>query len=345
MRCRRGGHDEVKRKVMTGLIQSGLNCVGALAAWIPLRPPAASSIAENVDRLHYTLTAITLFFTGLIFSCIFYFMIKYRRQSDDEQPEQIEGNIPLELAWTGIPAVMCIGLFIWASTLYVRNARPPAASTEIFVIGKQWMWHIQHPEGAREIDELHVPVGVPIKVTMTSQDVIHDFYIPAFRVKKDVLPGRYTSLWFQATKVGTYHLFCAQYCGADHSGMIGWVYVMEPTDYAAWLAGGAKTESMAQAGERLFTGLGCATCHTPDNSGRGPSLAGIYGKPEKLRDGTTRTVDEAFIRQAIINPNSLQLPNYPPIMPTFQGQVDEEQVLQLIAYAKSLGTQERTGSQ
>jgi cytochrome c oxidase subunit II len=316
--------------------------MAAIAAQIPLRPPAASSIAEDVDRLHYTLTAITLFFTALIFSCIFYFMIKYRRRSDDERPEQIEGNIPLEMLWTGIPALICAVLFIWASALYVRNSRPPSASTEIFVIGKQWMWHIQHPEGPREIDELHVPVGVPVKLTMTSQDVIHDFYIPAFRVKKDVLPGRYSSIWFQATKVGTYHLFCAQYCGAEHSEMIGWVYVMEPTDYAAWLAGGANNESMAQAGERLFTQLGCVTCHVADNTGRGPSLVGQYGKAEKLRDGSTRMVDEGLVRQAMVNPNSVLLPNYPPIMPTFQGQVDEEQVLQLIAYIKSLEAQERT---
>ena len=136
---------------------------------------------------------------------------------------------------------ICAVLFVWGAMLYVHNSRPPASSSEIFVVGKQWMWHIQHPEGVREINELHVPVNTPIKVTMTSQDVIHDFYIPAFRVKKDVLPGRYTSIWFEATQTGTYHLFCAQYCGADHSGMIGWVYVMNPTDYAAWLAGGVKT--------------------------------------------------------------------------------------------------------
>ena len=329
---------------MTNPIQPGLHSIVAVAALIPLRPPAASTIAEDVDRLHYTLTAITLFFTALIFGCIFFFMIKYRRQSDDDRAEQIHGNIPLEMLWTGIPALICAVLFIWASALYVRNSRPPSASTEVFVIGKQWMWHIQHPEGPREIDELHVPVGVPIELTMTSQDVIHDFYIPAFRVKKDVIPGRYTSIWFQATKVGTYHLFCAQYCGAEHSEMIGWVYVMEPTDYAAWLAGGSANESMAQTGERLFTQLGCSTCHVADNTGRGPSLVGLYGKPEKLRDGSSRIVEEGFIRQAIVNPNSVLLPNYPPIMPTFQGQVDEEGVLQLIAYVKSLGTQERTPS-
>ena len=320
----------------------GRSLASALAP-IPIRPPAASTIAEGVDKLHFTLTGITLFFTVIIFSTIFFFMIKYRRQSEDEVPPEIEKNVPLEILWTGIPTLICVVLFFWSASLYIQNARPPDASTEIFVVGKQWMWHLQHPEGVREINELHVPVGVPIKLTMTSEDVIHDFYVPAFRVKKDVLPGRYSSLWFQATKTGTYHIFCGQYCGADHAQMIGWVYVMEPSDYAAWLSGGASHESMAQAGERLFTQLGCVTCHVTDNTGRGPSLVGLYGKAEKLRSGETRLVDEALIRQAIVFPNSVILPNYPPVMPTFQGQINEEQVLQLIAYVKSLGMQERTG--
>jgi len=308
---------------------------------IPIRPPAASSIAEGVDRLHFFLTGITLFFTALIFAIIFYLMVRYRRRSEDERPPEIEGSLPLEITWTLIPTLLAAVVFIWSSSLYFQNSRPPSASTEVFVIGKQWMWHLQHPEGVREINELHVPVNVPVKLTMTSEDVIHDFYIPAFRVKKDVLPGRYSSLWFEATKTGTYHLFCAQYCGADHAEMIGWVFVMSPTDYEAWLAGGARSESMAQTGERLFNRLGCVTCHVADGTGRGPSLVGLYGKPEKLRTGEMRLVDETLIRQAIVFPNSVLLPNYPPIMPTFQGQINEEQVLQLIAYVKSLGQEER----
>jgi cytochrome c oxidase subunit II len=327
---------------MTGLIQSGWNGVAGLAAVLPFHPPTASSIAEGVDELHYFLTAITLFFTVLIFGVIFYFMIKYRRRSEDEIPPETEEHLPLEIAWTVIPALICVVIFVWSSSLYVRNARPPAASTHVYVIGKQWMWHIQHPEGPREIDELHVPVNVPIQVTMTSQDVIHDFYIPAFRVKKDVLPGRYSTLWFEATKVGTYHLYCAQYCGALHSQMIGWVYVMPQADYAAWLASGTNNQSMAQQGARLFTQLGCSDCHLAEGTGRGPSFVGLYGKTEKLKSGESRQVDEDLIREAIVNPNSVTLPNYPPIMPTYKGQVTEEQVLQLIAYVKSLGAQERT---
>jgi cytochrome c oxidase subunit 2 len=328
---------------MMGLAQSGLPGMAAVWAMIPIQPPAASSIAEDVDKLYYLLTGITLFFTVLIFSIIFYFMVKYRRRSEDEVTPETHTSMVLELTWTIIPSLICVVLFVWASALYVRNSRPPAASTEIFVIGKQWMWHIQHPEGPREIDELHVPVGVPVKVTATSQDVIHDFYIPAFRVKKDVLPGRYTSLWFQPTETGTFHLFCAQFCGTSHSQMIGWVYVMEPRDYAVWLAGGEKTESMAQEGERLFTQFGCDSCHVSDGPGRGPSLAGVYGKPEQLAGGETRVVDESLIRQAILVPNSVHVAGRQPIMPTYQGQLNDDQMLQLIAYIKSLGSQERNG--
>jgi cytochrome c oxidase subunit 2 len=268
-------------------------------------------------------------------------MLKYRRKSPDESGTATHTPMALELTWTIIPSLICVVLFVWASALYVRNGRPPDSSTEIFVIGKQWMWHLQHPEGPREINELHVPVGVPVKLTMTSQDVIHDFYIPAFRVKKDVLPGRYSSIWFQPTETGIFHLFCAQYCGTNHSEMIGWVYVMSPTDYAAWLAGGEKTESMAQQGAQLFSQFGCESCHTSESGAHGPSLMGIYGKPQRAPNGETHVVDETSIRHSILAPSSVRQANYQSIMPTYQGQIDEEQMLQLIAYVKSLGSEER----
>ncbi len=325
---------------MMVLIQSGFYPV---AAWmIPLQPPAASTIAQGVDQLYLFLTAISVFFTVLIFGAIFYFMVKYRRRSEDEIPPATKDNLPLELTWTIIPSLICVGLFAWGSMLYVHNSRPPKSSMEIFVVGKQWMWHLQHTEGVREIDELHVPVGVPVKLTITSEDVIHDFYIPAFRVKKDAVPGRYSSIWFQATEVGTYHFYCAQYCGTNHSQMIGWVYVMSPNDYTAWLAASENTESMAQQGARLFDQYNCGACHLDNGTGRGPSLAGTFGKTQKLQNGESRLVDDAYIRQSIVNPNSILLPNYPPVMPTYQGQISEEQVLQLIAYVKSLGAEERT---
>jgi cytochrome c oxidase subunit 2 len=326
---------------MTSAFHSGAEIAAAMWPGFPVKPDQASTIAAGVDHLYYFLTAITLFFTVLIFSIIFYFMVKYRRRSENDRPPEIEGSTVLEITWSAIPVAICAFIFIWGSSLYFRNARPPNASMEIFVVGKQWMWHLQHPEGSREINELHVPVDVPVKLTMTSEDVIHDFSIPAFRIKHDALPGRYSSIWFQATKVGTYHFFCAQYCGTEHSGMIGWVYVMTPTDYAQWLEGGAKGETMAQSGERLFNQLGCVTCHIADGSGRGPVLQGLFGKTVTLRSGETRIADETYIRQAIVSPNSMPLPNYVPVMPSFQGQVNEEQVLQLIAYVKSLGTEER----
>ena len=310
---------------------------------LPLHPDQASTIAVGVDHLHYFLTAITLFFTALIFLAIFYFMVRYRRRSQDERATQVEGSLPLEIAWSGFPLVLVAVLFIWASSLYFRNSRPPAASMEIFVVGKQWMWKLQHPEGNQEINELHVPLGQPVKLTMTSEDVIHDFYIPAFRVKKDVLPGRYSMIWFQATKTGKFHLFCAQYCGAEHAAMIGWVYVMTPADYEQWLSGSAKGESMAEAGARLFNPLGCITCHIADGTGRGPVLQGVYGKPVKLAGGQMVIADDAYIRESILQPSAKIVAGYPSpsIMPTFQGQVSEEQILQLIAYVKSLGSEER----
>ena len=313
-----------------------------MAEWPRFRPADASVSADRVDDLYFFLTGLTLFFTALIFLTIFYFMIKYRRRSEDERPPETRQSIALEITWIVIPSLICIIIFLWGASLFFAAARPPRGAMEIFVVGKQWMWHLQHPEGQREINQLHIPVDVPVRLTMTSEDVIHDFFVPAFRMKMDVLPGRYTSEWFEATKPGSYHLFCAQYCGTLHSGMIGTIEVMTPTDYAQWLRDNAPAESMAQIGQQLFARLGCDTCHLADGTGSGPALQGRFGKQVTLRDGQNRVMDEAYIRQSILDPASLPLPNYQPVMPTFRGQVNEEQILQLIAYIKSLGSQERT---
>jgi cytochrome c oxidase subunit 2 len=304
---------------------------------LPFQPEQASSIARSVDQLYFFLTAITLFFTALIFSIIFYFMIKYRRRSPDERPKAIEGSFPLEVLWTAIPTVIVAVIFVWGSTLYFRNSEAPKGSLEIFVTGKQWMWKVEHPEGQREINELHVPLGLPVKLTMTSEDVIHDFFVPAFRVKKDVLPGRFTTLWFEATKVGTFHLFCAQYCGAFHAGMIGSIVVQEPDEYERWLAGGAPGESMEQAGEKVFQASGCPTCHLADGTGLGPSLLGVYGNPVKLTTGETVTADDAYMRESILLPKAKVVLGYSPIMPSFQGQLTEEQLNNMTAYLRALG--------
>ncbi len=303
----------------------------------PFQPEQASTIARSVDYLYFFITAVTLFFTGIIFATIFYFMIRYRRRSPDEKPKAIEGSLPLEIMWTAIPTLIVALIFVWSSTLYFRNAEPPKGSMEIFVTGKQWMWKIEHPEGQREINELHVPLGRPVKLTMTSEDVIHDFFVPAFRVKKDVNPGRYTSLWFQPTKVGTFHLFCAQYCGAFHAGMIGSVIVMEPDEYERWLSGGVAGESMEAAGEKLFQANGCITCHLADGKGPAPSLLGVYGQPVHLTDGQTVTADDAYVRESILLPRAKIVAGYTPIMPSYQGQLTEEQIGNLIAYIRLLG--------
>jgi cytochrome c oxidase subunit 2 len=313
---------------------------------LPFQPDQASTVAPSVDHLFFFITAVTLFFSILIFSIIFYFMIKYRRRSPDERPEAIEGSLPLEILWTAIPTVIVAVMFVWSSSLYFRNSEAPPGSMEIFVTGKQWMWKAEHPEGQREINELHVPLGRPVKLTMTSEDVIHDFFVPAFRVKKDVLPGRYTSLWFEATQLGTFHLFCAQYCGAFHAGMVGSVIVMQPDEYEDWLAGGgqgaqgAQGESMDVAGGRLFEQTGCATCHLQDGTGQGPSLLGVYGHPVHLSNGQTVTADDAYVRESIVNPNAKIVNGYKPVMPSFQGQLGEEQILDLLAYLQSLGKEQ-----
>ncbi len=308
----------------------------------PLNPDQASTIAQGVDYLYYFLTAIDLFFTAVIFLTIFYFAIRYRRRSQQEKPPQIEGNIPLEVVWTAIPLGLVVIVFLWGTALFIRNSRPPAAATEIFVVGKQWMWKIQHPEGIEEINQLHVPVNQPIKLTMTSEDVIHDFSVPAFRIKKDVVPGLYTTEWFQATKTGTYHLFCDQYCGTNHSLMRGEVIVMEPAEYEQWLSGGIHGESMAEAGAQLYDQLGCITCH---GTGKGPPLVDVYANPVKLNDGSTVTADDAYLRESVLYPSAKIVRGYQPIMPTFRGQVTEEQLLQLIAYIKSLSAPGQTSPQ
>jgi cytochrome c oxidase subunit II len=227
-------------------------------------------------------------------------------------------------------------LFVWGADVFFAEQRPPDETINVYVVGKQWMWKFQHLDGQREIDELHVPVDRAVKLIMTSEDVIHDVFIPAFRVKTDVLPGRYTNIWFRATKPGHYHLFCAEYCGTRHSGMTGEVVVMEPNDYQTWLSGGAGEGSLASSGQKLFNDLACNTCHKPDSQGRGPMLQDLFGKTQALQNGGTVVADEAYIRESILNPRAKIVAGFQPIMPTFQGQVNEEGVLELVEYVKSL---------
>ena len=303
----------------------------------PLFPEQASTVAWQVDALYGLLMAISLFFIVLVFGLVIVFSLKYRRKSKDEQPKQIHGSIVLELAWTIIPLFMAIGVFTIGADVYFRIERAPADPLEIYVVGKQWMWKAQHESGKREINTLHIPVGQPVRLTMTSEDVLHDFFIPAFRVKKDVIPGRYTSMWFEASKVGEYHLFCAEYCGTQHSYMIGTVTVLEQTEYLNWLLGGStSSESMSQAGEKHFSQLGCSSCHLQGSDGRGPSLYGIYDQPRILNNGNKVVADISYLRESILHPQAKIVSGYEPIMPVFAGQINEQTLGQLIAYIKSL---------
>jgi cytochrome c oxidase subunit 2 len=300
----------------------------------PLWPDRASTAAGNVDALFIFLIIVSGLMTALIFTAVVYFAARYRRQRG-VLAEQIEGSTPLELTWSIIPMFVFMAIFAWGAVVYFKGRTPPRDSTEVYVVAKQWMWKLEHAEGQREINELHVPVGRDVKLIMTSQDAIHSFFVPAFRMKQDVLPGRYTVAWFRATKPGTYHLFCAEYCGTQHSGMIGSIVVMPPAEYEAWMSGGA-TGPLSATGEKIFAELGCVTCHRSDSSGRGPNLQGVFGKPVQLEDGRTVMADENYIRQCILDPGSKRVKGYQPIMPTFQGLVSEEQLNALVAYVKSV---------
>jgi cytochrome c oxidase subunit 2 len=308
----------------------------------PLFPERASTMAIRVDALYLFLIAISAFFSLLIAGLIVYFAIKYRRRAANAVGASIHGSLLLEIGWSVIPLMICMVIFVWGASVFFAMSRPPDETLNIYVVGKQWMWKFQHLDGQREINELHVPVDRAVKLIMTSEDVIHDVFVPAFRVKADVLPGRYTHIWFQATRPGRYHLFCAEYCGTRHSGMIGEIVVMDPSEYQTWLSGGAPEGSLASTGEKLFQDLACVTCHRADVQGRGPVLQGLFGKPVSLQSGETVVADEAYIRESILRPGAKITAGFQPIMPTFQGLISEEQLLALIEYVKSLHTQEQT---
>jgi cytochrome c oxidase subunit 2 len=312
----------------------------------PLWPERASTAAGNVDALFIFLLIVSGLMTALIFTVLIYFAARYRRRRG-VLAEQVEGSTPLELTWSIIPLFVFLLIFAWGAVVYFKGRTPPRDSTEVYVVAKQWMWKLEHAEGQREINELHVPVGRDVKLIMTSQDVIHSFYIPAFRIKQDVLPGRYTVEWFRATKAGTYHLFCAEYCGTQHSGMIGSIVVMEPAQYEAWMSGGTSGP-LSATGEKIFAELGCVTCHRTDTQGRGPNLQGAFGKPVLLQDGRTVTIDENYVRESILDPGAKVVNGFKPVMPTFQGLVSEEQLNALVAYVKSLSqpipTQSKTAA-
>ena len=300
-----------------------------------LFPAEASGIAPYVDALYFFLVLITIVGTTLVAILLLVFSIRYRREKNPVAT-QIEGSTLLEATWTIIPLAIFLVTFVWGALLYFRIYDPPTNAMNIYVVGKQWMWKAEHPGGQHEIDALHVPMGKPIQLTMISQDVFHSFSIPDFRIKREVIPGRYTTVWFEATQVGTYHLFCTQYCGTQHAGMVGEVTVMTPGDYKKWLEQSNSGQSLAQNGERLFASMGCNSCHNGSAAARGPSLAGVYGSKLTLTDGRQILVDDAYLRDAILNPSEHVTAGFSPIMPTYQGQISEDGLIDLVEFIKNM---------
>ena len=302
---------------------------------LPFFPEQASSFASEWDALTLWLIGMASFFSLLIGVMVIGFAIRYRRRSSDEVGSNFHESPLLEITWTVIPLLIVLFTYAWGAKVFFRLYRPPAGAIEYHVTGKQWMWKTQHPTGQREINELHLPIGQPVRLTMTSEDVIHSFYVPAFRAKADVIPGRYTTMWFTPTKLGRYHLFCAEYCGTEHSRMIGWVTVMTNEEYQAWLASVPVPATPAAQGEQLFARLACTDCHG-EKVDEGPRLGGLYGRDVRLASGEHLTADDTYLRESIFDPGAKVVAGFEPTMPTFRGRVSEEDVIALISYIKSL---------
>lgn len=306
---------------------------------LDLLPPTGSSYAHELNLFFWVMVAVCGVVAVAIAVFIVHCSVKYRRRDATEIPDQIAGSDSLEWTWTIVTTFIFLGMFGWGAKTYFDAEQPPPDTLNIWVLAKQWMWKIEHSNGVREIDTLHIPVGRPIRLTMISEDVIHDFYVPAFRVKQDVLPGRYMTIWFKATTPGRYHLFCAEYCGMKHSGMIGWVYAMQPQDYDKWLRQGGGEDSISSTGEKLFHQFGCANCHHFDGHGPAPDLRGLFGSVVTLDDGRQVIADAAYFREAMMGTKGGKVEGFTGIMPSFYGQLSEDQILALVAYIESIGPQ------
>lgn len=304
---------------------------------LPFLPDQASTLAQEVDAVFLFAVSLSVVAGIAITATLLWFGIRYRRRAAEDKGTAGHANNMLEIVWSVIPAIIFFGLFLWGAKIYFQTYRIPPDAERYYVVGKQWMWKYQHPSGNREINDLHVPVNTPIELVVTSEDVIHSFFVPAFRVKRDAVPGRYSTAWFEATKTGTFDIFCAEYCGAEHSLMIGKLHVMEPHAYEAWLEGNEPKVSLVTTGKALFEEKSCNTCHRSDSDARAPILDELYGRDVALLGGDIVTADDAYIRESILNPAEKVVSGYQPIMPTFQGQLTEEEVLELISYIKSLG--------
>ncbi len=324
---------------------SGTVPVGTGPDWLPLLPGAATG-ARQVDLVLFALVVFAVVLVAVIGTVMLVFLIRYRRGSAADRSGRVDAATRLELTWVAIPTAIALGLFGWAAAVYLDQSTPPEDAYTVYVVGSQWMWKLQHPDGRREIDGLHVPAGRAVKLVLTSEDVIHSFFIPAFRVKQDALPGRYTTLWFEPERIGRYRLLCAEYCGTGHATMGGWVEVMPPAAFAAWLGDDAQAppgspgtaEGRMAAGEGAFFRLGCGSCHLPAARVRAPRLDGLFGSEVRLRSGRTVIADEQYVRESILEPQAKIVAGYesPSVMPTYRGQVDEDDLVELVELVRSL---------
>jgi cytochrome c oxidase subunit 2 len=303
----------------------------------PWWPPTASAYAGQIDFLFGSLLVIGGLTVGLVFFLLLFFANKYRHGSNADRSGTTKKSWRFEVSWTAATLLIFVGLAGWGADLYLKLYNPPPDALQIFIVGKQWMWKAQHPGGQREINALHVPAGQDVRLVMASQDVIHSFFIPALRIKQDVVPGRYETMWFRADKVGRYHLFCAEYCGTDHAHMGGWITIMNPREYADWLQAQGGQQTLAAQGEQLFRRYGCSGCHEPGGTVRAPDLQGVFGGPVPLSDGSVVIADERYVRDSILDPKGQVAAGYAPVMPTFAGQVSEDDLAKLVAYIESIG--------
>ena len=310
----------------------------------PFWPARASEYAARLDFLYICLLVIAFLTAGLVIFLLAFFAAKYRHGSNADRSNTTKKTWRWEVGWTTVSLLFFVGFAIWGARIYLRLYNPPPNALQIFVVGKQWMWKAQHPGGQREINELHVPAGQDVRLIMASQDVIHSFYIPALRIKQDVVPGRYETMWFRADRPGRYHIFCAEYCGTDHAHMGGWLTVLNAREYADWLRQEGGQQTLAQQGRDLFRKYGCSGCHNPGGTVRAPRLEGVYGSPVPLSDGTIVTADERYIRDSILDPKAQVAAGYAPVMPTFAGQLSEDDLAKLVAYIQSIGPSKPGGA-
>lgn len=311
---------------------------------VPLWPESAGAYAARIDFLFICLLVIAFLTAGLVIFLLTFFATKYRHGSNADRSGSTTKTWRWEVGWTTASLLIFVALAIWGASIYLRLYNPPPDALQIFIVGKQWMWKAQHPGGQREINELHVPVGQDIRLVMASQDVIHSFYIPALRIKQDVVPGRYETLWFRADRPGRYHIFCSEYCGTDHAHMGGWLTVMNLREFAEWLRSEGGEGTLAAQGAQLFRQYGCSGCHEPGGTVRAPQLEGLFGSPVPLSDGKVVVADDRYIRDSILDPNAQVAAGYQPVMPTFAGEVSEDDLAKLVAYIQSIGRAREQGA-